>query len=64
MSKNYKFLSEEDLNKPSDVVETDWRLCVLCQEDTSEKLINPGGVFFFRGTHKVRDDLQISHFVG
>ena len=22
------------------------------------------GVFFFRGTHKVRDDLQLSHFVG
>ena len=20
--------------------------------------------FFFRGTHKVRDDLQLSHFVG
>ena len=23
----------------------------------------PGRVFFFRGTHKVRDDLQLSHFV-
>ena len=22
------------------------------------------GAFFFRGTHKVRDDLQLSHFVG
>ena len=43
MSKNYKFLSEEDLTKPSDVVQTDWRLCILCQEDTNEKLINPGG---------------------
>ena len=43
MSKHYKFLSEEDLTKPSDVVQTDWRLCILCQEDTNEKLINPGG---------------------
>ena len=43
MSKNYKFLSEEDLTKLSDVVQTDWRLCILCQEDTNEKLINPGG---------------------
>ena len=24
----------------------------------------PECVFFFRGTHKVRDDLQLSHFVG
>ena len=24
----------------------------------------PGRVFFFRGTHNVRDDLQLSHFVG
>ena len=23
-----------------------------------------GRVFFFRGTHNVRDDLQLSHFVG
>ena len=24
----------------------------------------PGSVFFFRGTHNVRDELQLSHFVG
>ena len=24
----------------------------------------PAGVFFFRGTHNVRDELQLSHFVG
>ena len=23
-----------------------------------------GSVFFFRGTHNVRDDLQLSHFMG
>ncbi len=28
------------------------------------KALWPGSVFFFRGTHKVRDDLQLSHFVG
>ncbi len=27
--------------------------------------ISPAGcVFFFRGTHNVRDELQLSHFVG
>ena len=25
---------------------------------------DPGASFFFRGTHKVRDELQLSHFVG
>ena len=24
----------------------------------------PGRAFFFRGTHNVRDELQLSHFVG
>lgn len=30
---------------------TDWKTCVICQEDTSEKLVNPG-LEKFRGTEK------------
>lgn len=46
MATNYQFLTGPDLNQtqPSNnVVETDWKVCALCQQDTDERLIYPDG---------------------
>ena len=41
---------------------------VACVNPLHKKISRPGMVagcvFFFRGTHNVRDELQLSHFVG
>ena len=37
---------------------------VLAKNNKDGRHICGGSVFFSRGTHKVRDDLQLSYFVG
>lgn len=47
MANNYQFATVPDSNETAEshqVAPTDWRKCVLCQGDTDEHLVHPGGM--------------------